>query len=68
MELHHRQVKRQEKEALIDGAYLLISLLQPYRPELIESVDFDEMERQAHNVEYVIKLLDKSFKYGQAVE
>ena len=68
MELYHRQVKRKGKEALIDGAYLLISLLQPFHPELIESIDFDDMELQADNIEYVIKLLDKSFKYGQEVE
>ncbi len=46
----------------------MVSLLQPCHLELIESVDFDEMERQAGNVEYVTKLLDQSFKYGQEVE
>jgi hypothetical protein len=68
LELYHRHVKQKGKEALIDGAYLLVLLLQPFHPELIESVDFDEMERQAGNIEYVIKLLDKSFECGQEVE
>jgi hypothetical protein len=42
---------RLENDALIDGAYLLISLLQSFHPELTESADFDEMKRQADNVE-----------------
>ncbi len=41
---------------------MLISLLQIFHPETFGSVDFDEMERQAVHIEYVIKLLYKSFE------
>ncbi len=41
---------------------------QPFHPELIERVDFGDMERQADSIEYVINLLDKSSMHGQEVE
>ena len=68
LDLYHRQVKRKGKEALIDGAFLLTSLLQPLHPDLVENLDCDAMEASADGVAYIIALLNKSFKYGQEVE
>ena len=68
LDLYHRQVKRKGKEALIDGAFLLASLLQPHHPDLVENLDFDAMEASSDSIAYIIALLDKSFKYGQEVE
>ena len=61
-------MKRKGKEALIDGAFLLGSLLQPYHPDLMENLDFDALEASTDSIAYIIELLDKSFKYGQEVE
>ena len=68
LDLYHRQVKRKGKEALLDGAFLRASLLQPHHPDLVENLDFDAMEACADGIAYITALLDKSFKYGQEVE
>ena len=68
LELYMKQCHRRGRDAAIEGAFLVVSLLKDSAWEATEQLDLDEIERNSQPFKPILALLDTLYQYEDVIE